>query len=94
MKKAYDTGRLKKLSIGFIGICLAFTGCQPTPKENAVVRKAEGLNEAVIAEPMKDGETRMTDIPKHWQMEELKNNDRMMVSADLSLIHISEPTRP
>lgn len=75
----------KMWTVMVIVVSCLLTGCQPTPKENAVVRKAEGLNEAVIAEPMKDGETRMTDIPKHWQMEELKNNDRMMVSADLDL---------
>lgn len=68
-----------------IGAGCFLVGCQPTPEESAVVSKAEGLNEAVIAQPLEDGETRTTDIPKHWQMKELKNKDRMLISADLDL---------
>lgn len=67
------------------GASCFLAGCQPTPEESAVVSKAEGLNEAVIAQPLEDGETRTTDIPAHWQMKELKNKDRMMISADLDL---------
>lgn len=68
-----------------IGASYFLAGCQPTPGESAVVSKAEGLNETVIAQPLEEGQTRVTDIPKHWQMKELKNKDRMMISADLDL---------
>ena len=36
--------------------CYFFSGCQPTPEENAVVSRAEGLNEQVVVEPMQEGE--------------------------------------
>lgn len=62
---------------------LFITGCQKTPEESAVVSKAEGLSEEVIAKPMKNGENRDTDIPEHWQMEELKSDDRVTISADI-----------
>lgn len=85
MKKIYDTGVLKKLSIGFIGICLLLTGCQETPKESAVVSKADGLSESVIAESLSNGAIRETDIPMHWKAEELRNKDRFLFSVDLEL---------
>lgn len=59
------------------------TGCRKTPEESAVVSKAEGLSEDVIAGPLESGEIRDTDIPEHWQMEELKGEDRVTISADL-----------
>lgn len=64
---------------------LLFSGCQTTPEESAVVSKSEGVNENVIAKPMKEDEIRKTDIPVHWQMKELKSNDRITISADLEL---------
>ncbi len=79
------TELLKRISVGAGIICLVLTGCQKTPKENAVVSKAEGLSESVIAKPLEEGEIRETDIPIHWQMEELRNKDRMLLCADLDL---------
>lgn len=67
-----------------IGCCF-FSGCQPTPEENAVVSRAEGLNEQVVAEPMQEGEKRETDIPAHWKKETLKNKNRMLFQADIDL---------
>ena len=39
---------------------LLLTGCQKTPDQSAVVSKAGGLSEDVIAEPLKDGETQIS----------------------------------
>lgn len=70
------------LTLGMIG-CIA--GCQKTPEESAVVSKADGLEEASIAEPLEEGETRETDIPRHWEMSEEKSNGQAVISADLEL---------
>lgn len=85
MKKNDKTGTMKKLGMVIVGICLTFTGCQKTPEESAIVSKAEGLSESVIAKPMKEGETRTYDIPSHWTMEELRNKDRFLITADVEL---------
>ena len=50
------TELLKRISVGAGIICLVLTGCQKTPKENAVVSKGEGLNPEVISEPMGERE--------------------------------------
>lgn len=62
---------------------LFLSGCQATPEESSVASKAEGLSEDVIAEPMKDGETRKVDIPEHWTASEKKSNDRVTISVDM-----------
>lgn len=85
MKKVYNIKVLKKLSIGFIGICLGLTGCQETPEESSVVSKSGGLSENVRLSPLKPGETRKTDIPAHWQAEELRNKERFLFRVDLEL---------
>ena len=46
---------------------------------------AGGLSENVIAKPLEEGETRENDIPAHWKMEEFRNKNRMLLSADLDL---------
>lgn len=76
---------LKKACAGIGIVCLILTGCQKTPEESAVVSKEDGLSENVIAKPLEAGETREMDIPAHWQMEELRNKDRMLLQADLDL---------
>lgn len=76
---------LKKACVGIGIACLVLTGCQKTPEESAVVSKADGLSENVIAKPLEAGETREMDIPAHWKMEELRNKDRMLLRADLDL---------
>lgn len=76
---------LKKACVGIGITCFLLTGCQKTPEESAVVSKAGGLSENVIAKPLEAGETRENDIPAHWKMEELRNKDRMLLSADLDL---------
>ena len=73
------------LGVGIGILCVVLTGCQKTPEESAVVSKAEGLSASAIAEPLKEGETRETDIPAHWKMEELRNKDRMLICADLDM---------
>lgn len=66
-------------------LCLAFSGCQETPEESAVVSKADGIGEGVIEQPLGEGEARETDIPEHWSFEEMKSNDRVKIWADLDL---------
>lgn len=78
-------GLLKGAGVGIGILCVVLTGCQKTPEESAVVSKAEGLSASAIAEPLKEGETRETDIPAHWKMEELRNKDRMLICADLDM---------
>lgn len=76
---------MKKLIPAALFICILLTGCQKTPDESAVVSKSGGLNEDIISEPMKSGETRTTDIPEHWRLSEKKNNDRLVIEADLEI---------
>ena len=76
---------LKKACVGIGITCVLLTGCQKTPEESAVVSKAGGLSENVIAKPLEEGETRENDIPAHWKMEEFRNKNRMLLSADLDL---------
>ena len=78
-------GLLKGAGVGIGILCVVLTGCQKTPEESAVVSKAEGQGASAIAEPLKEGETRETDIPAHWKMEELRNKDRMLICADLDM---------
>lgn len=88
VKKRRDKKRaelLKKACVGIGIACLILTGCQKTPEESAVVSKEDGLSKNVIAKPLVAGETREMDIPAHWQMEELRNKDRMLLQADLDL---------
>lgn len=67
-----------------VGI-LFVTGCQETPEKSGVVSRGEGLNESVVAEPLEKGEKREMDIPKHWQMEEKKSNNRVTICANLDM---------
>lgn len=66
-------------------LCITLSGCQATPEESAVVSKADGISEAVVCEPLREGETRETDVPAHWEFEEKKSNDRVIIRADLEL---------
>ena len=66
-------------------LCIMLSGCQETPEESAVVSKADGISEAVVCEPLKEGEKRETDVPAHWEFEEKKSNDRVIIQADLKL---------
>ena len=36
-------------------LCIMLSGCQETPEESAVVSKADGISEAVVCEPLKEG---------------------------------------
>ncbi len=78
---------MKKYILAVIAgvLCISLSGCQETPEESAVVSKADGLSEEVVCEPLKEGETRETDIPEHWEFEEKKSNDRVTIKADLEL---------
>ena len=62
-------------------LCITLSGCQKTPGESAVVSKADGISEAAVCEPLKEGEKRETDVPAHWKFEEKKSNDRVIIQA-------------
>lgn len=64
---------------------LSLNGCQKTPEKSAVVSKAGGLSEDVIAEPLTDGETRVVELPGHWKHSELRSNDRVTLSVDFPM---------
>lgn len=76
---------MKKAILFIIMLSVIFTGCQKTPKESAVVRKTDGISETIVCKPLKEGEMRETDVPKHWKFEEKKSNDRVTIQADLEL---------
>lgn len=61
---------MKKAILFIIMLSVIFTGCQKTPKESAVVRKTDGISETIVCKPLKEGEMRETDVPKHWKFEE------------------------
>ncbi len=67
------------LSVSFL------IGCQSTPDENAVVNRTDGLHESIIAEPMDENEVCRLELPRHWKLKEQKSNDRVIISADLTL---------
>lgn len=71
-------------------VTLLITGCQETPEKSAVVDKSSGLDKEMIQKPLKEGETRKTDIPVHWSASEEKNDGKVKISADLEL----EQTQP
>ena len=76
-------------------ICgLLLTGCQKTPDQSAVVSKAGGLSEDVIAEPLKDGETQTLDLPEHWDTTVTWSNDRGVFHADQKLESVTTGNLP
>ena len=76
---------MKLRYVSIIVLCLALTGCQKTPDQSAVVSKAGGLSQEVIAEPLKEGEKNMLDVPENWKFCELRSDDRVTIAADLEL---------
>lgn len=76
---------MKKAFVLIIALCIMLTGCQKTPEKSAVVSKADGLGKGIAIKPLKKGEKKATDIPEHWKMDEKRNKDRLVVSADLNL---------
>ena len=69
-------------------------GCQKTPDRSAVVSKAGGLSEDVIAEPLKDGETQTLDLPEHWDTTVTWSNDRGVFHADQKLESVTTGNLP
>lgn len=70
------------------------TGCQATPEESAVVNKSKGLDDKMIAEPVKEGETTVIDIPEHWKVSEKRSADRVTISADMHMNEIEVGNLP
>ena len=73
---------------------LLLTGCQKTPDQSAVVSKAGGLSEDVIAEPLKDGETQTLNLPEHWDTTVTWSNDRGVFHADQKLESVTTGNLP
>ena len=73
---------------------LLLTGCQKTPDQSAVVSKAGGLSDDVIAEPLKDGETQTLDLPEHWDTTVTWSNDRGVFHADQKLESVTTGNLP
>ena len=82
------------ISMILIGSILFSMGCQATPEENAVVNKSAGLDEKVIAEPMKSNEKIIISIPEHWKALEKRSADRVTISVDLSMDEIEVGNLP
>ena len=61
-------GKMKKhiLAIMAGALCITLSGWQQSPEERAAVSKADGISEAAVCEPLKEGETRETDVPALW----------------------------
>lgn len=76
---------MKRKLCFIIALCFMLTGCQKTPDESAVVSKADGLREDVIAEPLAESEKVTLDVPSRWEMEDKRSNDRVTISAELDL---------
>ena len=56
--------RCRIVSVIVAAACAAgLGGCRETPDESAVVDKSDGISEAVEAEPLADGETRIIEVP-------------------------------
>ena len=81
------------LSIILAGMT-AISGCQKTPEKSSVVSKAGGLSEDVIAEPLKEGDTKKVDLPDHWKVSEKRGNDRAILTADVYLDPITVGNLP
>ena len=75
--------KLKYISI--ILLCLTLIGCQKTPDQSAVVNKANGLSQEMIAESLGEGEKNILDVPENWQFCELRSDDRVTIATDLKL---------
>lgn len=73
---------------------LLFTGCQKTPDQSAVVSKAGGLSDDVIAEPLKKGETQTLELPEHWDTTVTWSNDRGVFCADQKLESVTTGNLP
>ena len=73
---------------------LLLAGCQKTPDQSAVVSKAGGLSEDVIADPLKDGETQTLDLPEHWDTTVTWSNDRGVFHADQKLESVTTGNLP
>lgn len=70
------------------------TGCQDTPEESAVVSKAEGLSEELIAEPLAEGESQRIELPDRWEETKKWNKDRWIFHTDLKLESVETGNLP
>lgn len=76
----------KVLALFALGTAACFLpGCRETPEKSAVVSKADGLDESVIAAPLEEGQTRKADMPKHWSAKHTSSDGKMTITADLDL---------
>lgn len=78
---------MKKMCAFLILFCcfFVFTACQQTPDEAPVVNKAEGISEAMAAEPLREGETKSLDAPRHWTATDQRQDGQMEIHADIDI---------
>ncbi len=76
-------------------ICTAMlAGCQETPKESAVVSKADGFSEDRIAVPLAEGETQKIKLPDRWEETRKWSKDRWIFHTDIELESIETGNLP
>ena len=51
-----------------------------------MVNKVEGITEAMVAEPLKEGEPKLVDAPQHWETLDQRQDGRMKIHADTDVI--------
>lgn len=85
--------RVKMIAIFIAGV-IFLTGCQTTPEKSSVAGRADGLDQEVTAEPLKEGETVRVALPDRWKDSEKRSNDRVILSADLTLDEITVGNLP
>lgn len=87
--------RCRIVSVIVAAACAAgLGGCRETPDESAVVDKSDGISEAVEAEPLADGETRIIEVPERWEQTEKWNKDRWIFRADVELESVEAGNLP
>lgn len=85
----------KKIISLIISLCVVLLmGCQETPDESAVVSKVDGLDESIIIEPLKEGESQELDIPKHWNATKESTDGKMQIVTDLDISQIMVKNLP
>ncbi len=67
-------------------ICCFTTACQPTPELSAVVNKADGITEDMIAEPSAENRLELADLPDHWTETLYRQNNKAEIKADTDVV--------
>lgn len=98
MFKPRKTGRRTRALAGLIAALMLatcmLTACQPTPEEEIVVGKGEGLSDLIQATPGASSSTSAQtndalytklSAPKHWSLETTALADKLNITADVDI---------